>query len=90
MLNTLVFEIHIMIICLVSLPVTLNNVYMQSKGKVVVGTKKTMFVWQLISGSLWITLGVLTKQWFMLLSALYNIFQTFCILRYTKQKRKYQ
>jgi hypothetical protein len=69
-----------MAISLISLPVTLNNIYMQTKHKVSVGTKKTMFVLQLFSSSLWITLGVMNKQWFMLLSASNNIVQTICIL----------
>jgi hypothetical protein len=80
MVNTIYFEIPIMAISLISLPVTLNNIFMQSRHKVVVGTKKTMFVLQLLSSSLWITLGVMNKQWFMLLSASNNIVQTLCIL----------
>jgi len=39
-----------------------------------------MFVLQLLSSALWVTLGVMTKQWFMLLAASNNIVQTICIL----------
>jgi len=35
---------------------------------------------QLLSSALWVTLGVITKQWFMLLAASNNIVQTICIL----------
>jgi len=80
MLNTIYLEVPIMAISLTSLPVTLNNLYMQSKGTSVEGTNKAMFVLQLLSSILWITLGVLTKQWFMLLAASNNIVQTICIL----------
>jgi len=80
MFNTIYFEVPIMTISLISLPVTLNNLYMQSKRTVVVGTNKTMFVMQLLSSALWVTLGVITKQWFMLLAASNNIVQTICIL----------
>jgi len=79
-MNTLYFEIPIMMISLISLPITLNNIYMQSRGTVQVGTKKTMFALSFISSSLWITLGIITKQWFILLSASNNILQTTCIL----------
>jgi len=80
MLNTIYLEVPIMAISLTSLPVTLNNLYMQSKRTSVEGTNKAMFVLQLLSSILWITLGVLTKQWFMLLAASNNIVQTICIL----------
>ena len=79
-MNTIYFEVPIMAISLISLPVTLNNLYMQSKGTVVVGTNRAMFFLQLLSSSLWITLGIITKQWFMLLAATNNIVQTICIL----------
>ena len=79
-MNTIYFEVPIMAISLISLPVTLNNLYMQSKGTVVVGTNRAMFFLQLLSSILWITLGIITKQWFMLLAATNNIVQTICIL----------
>ena len=80
MFNTIYLEVPIMAISLISLPVTLNNLYMQSRRTVAVGTNKAMFVLQLFSSGLWITLGVLTKQWFMLLAASNNVVQTICIL----------
>jgi len=80
MFNTIYFEVPIMAISLISLPVTLNNLYMQSRGTVVVGTNKAMFFLQFLSSSLWITLGIITKQWFMLLAATNNIVHTICIL----------
>jgi len=80
MFNTIYFEVPITAISLTSLPVTPNNLYVQSKGTIVEGTNKAMFVLQLLSSISWITLGVLTKQWFMLLAASNNIVQTICIL----------
>ena len=69
-----------MMISLINLPITLNNIYMQSRGTVQVETKKTMFALSCISSSLWIILGIINRQWFMLLSASNNILQMTCIL----------
>ena len=79
-MNTLYLEIPIMMISLINLPITLNNIYMQSRGAVQVETKKTMFALSIISSCLWIILGIINKQWFMLLSASNNILQLTCIL----------
>ena len=53
---------------------------MQSRGMVQIETKKTMFALSFISSSLWIVLGIINKQWFMLLSASNHILQIICIL----------
>jgi len=89
-MNTLYFEIPIMMISLISLPITLNNIYMQSRGTVQVETKKTMFALSFISSSLWIVLGIINKQWFMFLSASNHILQITCILYLinTMQRRR--
>jgi len=79
-MNTLYFEVPIMLIGLMNLTITLNNIYMQSRGTVQVETKKTMFALSFISSSLGIILGIINKQWFILLSASNYILQITCIL----------
>jgi len=49
-----------------------------------------MFVLQLLSSALWVTLGVMTKQWFMLLAASNNIVQTICILYVRSSQQGHQ
>jgi hypothetical protein len=75
-------EVPIMIISLISLPIVLVDIYKQYYHKSIVSTKKTLFIMQLISSSMWIILGVMNKQWFMLLSATNNILQSIVILFY--------
>ena len=75
-------EIPILVIALFSLPLVLNDIYMQYTGRSVVSTKKTLFIMQFMSSMLWITLGVMNKQWFMLLSATNNIIQIVLIIYY--------
>jgi len=75
-------EVPIMIISLISLPMVLNDIYKQYYKLSAVRTKKTIFIMQFMSSSMWIILGVMNKQWFMLLSATNNILQTMTILYY--------
>jgi len=75
-------EVPIMIISLISLPIVLVDIYKQYYHKSIVSTKKTLFIMQLISSLMWIILGVMNKQWFMLLSATNNILQSIVILFY--------
>ena len=81
-------EIPILLISLFSLPIVLNDIYMQYKDKSVVCTKKTLFIMQFISSSFWITLGIMNKQWFMLLSSTNNIIQTMSIIYYVSRIRE--
>jgi len=81
-------EIPILLISLFSLPIVLNDIYMQYKGNSVVCTKKTLFIMQFISSSFWITLGIMNKQWFMLLSSTNNIIQTMSIIYYVSRIRE--
>jgi len=75
-------EVPVMIISLLSLPIVLNDIYKQYYKLSAVRTKKTLFIMQFMSSSMWIILGVMNKQWFMLLLATNNILQTMTILYY--------
>ena len=75
-------EIPILVILLFSLPLVLNDIYMQYKGRSTISTKKNLFIMQFTSSMMWITLGIMNKQWFMLLSATNSIIQIVLIIYY--------
>ena len=83
-------EVPILVIALFSLPLVLNDIYMQHKGNSNVSTKKSLFIMQFTSSILWISLGIMNKQWFMLLSATNNIIQVVLIIYYVHRIQERQ